>query len=330
MKYILSIITSLTFFLFGLSQHSYSWSEPGSIWTYEFSGQRIESGFSVPGSFKRTITKSGDSTNISADSNFYYHQFSFDHAPMQNGVTFLYSYSLQSNYEFAMYNNVIYFKQPEFTHDTIHLIPADDTLVNFNASIGDTWQFHDPFIDPLFIYDHFTSGITTVVDTGSRVINAEMLKWVYVNYTVTDENMNLTTITYGDTIFEKIGPKRNMIPSEYFYGFDTQSNGGSLLACYSDDNFAEYIAIENICDFYLGNGMIENDLVLFSPNPVLTTIKIHDLIDSKIFIYDMSGKLVLETQEHTSEIYLGALNAGIYLFKTINNGQPVSSLIVKN
>ncbi len=292
MKFLFLIITFL-FIKNIYSQNNYIWSEQGAKWTYLTQGQKTVTLGTSPSYLKRIVAKSASATNVSSNGQFYYDSYSFSHSPMENGATFLPSYDLLDDYEFAFYDDVIYFKQLEFSKDSINWIPADDTIVNFNASIGDTWEFHDPFTDPYYVYSNYSSGLTTVVGTGSKMINGDNLKWVLVEYAVTDENLTIISNSYSDTIFEKIGPKRNMIPSEYFYGFDSNFDGGSWLACYSDDSFLEHTIIQNVCDFYLNTSeLYELDYTIF-PNPCQNEFTIEFDGDNFHFeIFNMSGQKV--------------------------------------
>jgi hypothetical protein len=336
MKFLFLIITFL-FIKNIYSQNNYTWSEQGAIWTYLTEGQKTVTLGTSPSYLKRIVTKSVNATNISSNGQFYYDSYSFSHSPMENGATFLPSYDLLDDYEFAFYDDVIYFKQPEFSKDSINWIPADDTIVNFNASIGDTWEFHDPFADPYFVYQNHTSGISTVLDTGSRIINGETLKWILVEYSKTDENLTIISNSYSDTIFEKMGPKRNMIPSEYFYGFDSNFDGGSWLACYSDDSFLEHTIIQNVCDYFLNVDELSPVSFKIYPNPTTGTTAF-TLFNSNQFsngqeevyevhIADLQGKLIktfpLNNLSAYSEFFTE--DQGVYLIHLLKNGERIET-----
>jgi len=72
--------------------------------------------------------------------------------------------------------------------------------------------------------------------------------------------------------------------------------------------------------------------ISFSPNPTNNYLLINGLKEnSKIFIYDVFGKLVIEEKNTIGKIDIQNLKSGIYILKVINNNEKLNSFrFIKN
>jgi len=334
MKTIFFLLLVLPSFIF--SQNNYDWDMVNSIWTYRSVGTQAVNGVYSGCDFKRIVEKSEDSVMMDASASFYYNSFYATQFSLCNNST---AYAIIEDFEFLLgfHNDVLYLKQDIFSTDTLNWIPADDTIVDFNASIGDVWSFHDFFNENLSgmeIYTDYKSGVTTVLDTGSRIINGHNLKWVNVSYSVTDRYNNIINVAYYDTIFERMGPLRNLIPSEYFYNYDSNLDGGTEFACYKDDNFIEYVLDYNVCIAALD--IVENseeEFVVF-PNPsngIITINGVNYTSKNKkvqLIITDIQGKEILNKQtsyNNLNDLQINLINKGMYYVLLLENGTLINS-----
>ncbi|MFT7156902.1 MAG: hypothetical protein ACI8Q1_001917 [Parvicella sp.] len=317
------------------AQNTYDWSMSNSKWSYQVEGQIAGGGLYWSSPMKREVTFDQILTITGLNGAFNYDKYNFFQFSIDPAGTNC--CPMPSEVYLKLYNDVLYYQVPYAVNNTMGYL-EDDTIVNFNAEIGDKWSFHDPFlIDPVigdtyYPYDNQTAGITSVLDTGSRVISGESLKWIYVEYQVSDANGVDDGLNYTDTIFERIGPKRNLIPSEYFYGMDSPQQGGAHFACYSDDNFAEYVENANICYAYVGMTELQaNYSFEISPNPSSGLISIQfdefEMGDLTVLIKDVNGREVDRTLVQSSYLsyQFGNIQEGIYFVHILSDGVRLGS-----
>lgn len=163
------------------------------------------------------------------------------------------------------------------------------TLYNFNATVGEHWP-----MAPLPEFGGCTvNSQLKVLATGTKVINAQTLKYLVLDFC----NPDLTSQGFQDTIIEKIG-----FTGSYMLPFDMctmafDGNEGGPFRCYSDDNFSTYKPFyANDCEFLVGlneNQMLE--LAIY-PNPSAGKFTIEASLDEgqSIELYNLNGQQVFK------------------------------------
>lgn len=202
------------------------------------------------------------------------------------------------------------------------------TLYNFNAVVGEHWP-----MAPMPEFGGCTENSQLkVLATGTKVINAQTLKYLVVDFC----NPDLTSQGFQDTIIEKIG-----FTGSYMLPFDMctmafDGNEGGPFRCYSDNNFATYKPFyANECDYLVGleeNQIIE--LAIF-PNPSSGKFTIEAPLQAgqSIELYNLNGQQVFKQVilnsgvNKTLEINL---TPGMYLLKLMSQegAQLASSRLV--
>ena len=202
------------------------------------------------------------------------------------------------------------------------------TLYNFNAVVGEHWP-----MAPMPEFGGCTENSQLkVLATGTKVINAQTLKYLVVDFC----NPDLTSQGFQDTIIEKIG-----FTGSYMLPFDMctmafDGNEGGPFRCYSDNNFATYKPFyDNECDYLVGveeNQIIE--LAIF-PNPSSGNFTIEAPLQAgqSIELYNLNGQQVFKQVilnsgvNQTLEINL---TPGMYLLKLMSQegAQLASSRMV--
>jgi outer membrane protein assembly factor BamB len=190
------------------------------------------------------------------------------------------------------------------------------TLYNFNAAVGEHWP-----MAPLPEFGGCTvNSQLKVLATGTKVINAQTLKYLVVDFC----NPDLTSQGFQDTIIEKIG-----FTGSYMLPFDMctmafDGNEGGPFRCYSDDNFSTYKPFyANDCEFLVGldeNQMIE--LAIY-PNPSAGKFTIEaPLVSGQVIaLYNLNGQQVFKEDilnsvlNQTLEINLAP---GMYVLKLMS------------
>ncbi|HZG01323.1 MAG TPA: T9SS type A sorting domain-containing protein [Chitinophagales bacterium] len=182
-----------------------------------------------------------------------------------------------------------------------------DTMVNFNAIPGDSWNI------PVMVND----VKATVLNTGHRTVNGFLLKWLTLAYT------NAVGIT--DTVYERIGFAGDMYP---FWMQGLIMDGDYYTFCnYSDNSFADYRQPDSICKFIVTT-VFQNDpsqpLRVF-PNPFTDIVRIDGTITNEPFgvkIFTSKGELIFEATNANPEVPLHSIAAGLY-FLIVKSGQDI-------
>jgi hypothetical protein len=198
------------------------------------------------------------------------------------------------------------------------------TLYNFNAVVGEHWP-----MAPMPEFGGCTvNSQLKVMATGTKVINAQTLKYLVVDFC----NPDLTSQGFQDTIIEKIG-----FTSSYMLPFDIctmafDGNEGGPFRCYSDDNFSTYKPFfANDCEFLVG--LEENQMheLAIYPNPSSGEFTIEAPLEAGqvIELYDLNGQKVY-TQKVTNSEFSQTLeidlSTGMYLLKLMSQeGKKLSS-----
>jgi len=206
-------------------------------------------------------------------------------------------------------------------NDVVYVLEQNQwkTLYNFNATVGEHWP-----MAPMPEFGGCTvNSQLKVLATGTKVINAQTLKYLVVDFC----NPDLTSQGFQDTIIEKIG-----FTSSYLLPFDMctmafDGNEGGPFRCYSDDNFSTYKPFyANDCEFLVGleesalassiviapnpsNGLFE----LQSAKPEPLRVEIYNTLGQHLGSYlnsDTSPGLLLDLSSQTSGIYFAHVMQG--------------------
>ena len=233
-----------------------------------------------------------------------------------------------------------------YTYESNHVIflhngNAFDTVVNFNASIGDKWLRPGRSV---------ASGCNsrrafTVTDTGHVAVNGFNLKKVVTTYTSSytvgsdtytvnreDRFVERAMINAGGMfldLFPLYCEQDNIIPEAYFIKFK----------CYEDNTFPLYNADNSTaCESITGIGSITGNLtgVALYPNPATDQLII-DKINNHTYkarLTDLLGNTVLESTIETqgkTQLDISSLNTGIYILQLFEKGLLAGSeKIIKN
>jgi hypothetical protein len=220
-----------------------------------------------------------------------------------------------------------------------------DTLVNFNAAIGNKWRSNTL----LGICNG--RGTIEVTDTGRVQINNLSLKKIVARYSKTFmiDNTTTYTMTMVDTIIERIGSRVNFIFPMYCLN-DLYTNQTDIpyvyngeFKCYQDNNFNLYKkAGVTSCEYDVSVGELSRNLlpVKIYPNPASGNLTLESDALSDKGSYNIQVLNVLGQQVSNEEIKISNrqlkidiehLNSGIYYLQLRDkNRLLVSEKIVKN
>ena len=210
-----------------------------------------------------------------------------------------------------------------------------DTIVNFNAAIGNQW-----LRNRLGGSGCNQRNLVTVIDTNRITINNVSLKRIITTYTNSVQGFNGTyTVSITDEIIERIMTTNKYIFPVYcemdnttdFYQYDGE------LICYEDRSFPQYRRNGfNSCDYPTTLPELKGDgNIHVFPNPAFNTVQIETPVRGtyKMELSDATGKIVrtavLDGNKHLVE--LGDLKNGIYMLKISDpNGPHIIKKIVKD
>jgi hypothetical protein len=186
------------------------------------------------------------------------------------------------------------------------------TLYNFNAVVGEHWP-----MAPMPEFGGCTANSQLkVLTTGTKVINAQTLKYLVVDFC----NPDLTSQGFQDTIIEKIG-----FTGSYMLPFDMctmafDGNEGGPFRCYSDDNFSTYKPFyANDCEILVG--VDENTFmrsVQIWPNPSSGQLYIEsELPLENIQLTDAIGRTIqsFDLQAGVNQMRFSSLHPGTYFIR---------------
>jgi hypothetical protein len=188
---------------------------------------------------------------------------------------------------------------------------AFDTLVDFNANIGQTW------LKPRWLYSNcLNRPVVKVTDTGHVVINGFNLRKIKTIDSVIVLNFDSTLLTVPEitTFVERIlFPDEwndGLIPNNCDFNFDTHG-WSNFLRCYQDNVFPLYqvnmfgLGVGN-CDSQTGLESIKSnslDVVLY-PNPNDGNFQIRLPLGAGIDILDALGQIVYFQKNVQDEVFV--------------------------
>lgn len=296
---------------FGLQYKGQVWCQPGAEWHY-----RISPNFFLPyqdGHLKLTFTNTVIINSIICDNikGVYKGIFGMPSSP-----------TITTNYvslNIHKINNTVRFYNQDSN--------AFDTIVDFNAAIGDKWLLiRLTNTSPC----SFNRPTVTVVDTGHVTINSIWLKKIVINYNF-PSNPVVT-----DTIIEKMLDVNSFLFPSYQCVSDGTNYG--KFRCYSDSNFPLYNPTADICDYVptgvgINENSFSNSIFKLYPNPTngIFNIELTEPINLKI--YSSAGTLVFErTFDETGNFQLDIshLSNGIYNLRTESGKGASNAKLIKN
>lgn len=211
-------------------------------------------------------------------------------------------------------------------------LSAFDTLYNFNAGIGDTWEIAVPL-------GAENNPIVSVVvlDTGIEEINNLKLRKLEVEYSCKDGDIGGEPHT--TTICERVGDLKYHLYFAYGFcsGYADVDYDNSALRCYQDDAFPLYeTGLAPYCDYQLVVSVEDNEkpeVFTVKPNPATDYVDIESessLVE--VIIYDISGRKVLSQQMNVfgARIDLSHLSGGTYfvLSRNVTGATEVKKIVV--
>lgn len=299
----------LIFFVFiSKLNQAQNWCAPGAEWHYRINNTM----FPYMPSYADGYLKVNLSSTSTVGGNVYFQLTGTYYGQINTAYSPTTTLSSYFQATLTVQNQVVYITFPGYA--------VYDTLVNFNAGIGDKWlkSRGDHNIGSCFL--NVPRPSVTVADTGHVLINGNSLKYI--------------DLTDGERIIDKIGGIHGFMHPYYYCNVDQRGYGAFV--CYSDNNFPLYQnpGYNLPCDFttvgkeeFTLKGL---DLNVY-PNPASDNIKI-DLSGEnapeqfQVQVYDMLGKQLLSgTYSSGSSLYLGYIKEGLYTLQLVSEGNILSS-----
>lgn len=165
---------------------------------------------------------------------------------------------------------------------------AFDTLYDFNALPGDSWQ--------LIHLPEYSAGsdFLTVLDTGHTSIDGQALRWLSVEYHFQGATGN--NPPYLDTLMERVGSTTfYMLPYDFPNGF-VDGNEGGFFRCYSDKEISYQSPTVQTCDLPLEvTAHAARPKILMYPNPGTDRLIIRISVGEKlqgVLVRDALGRII--------------------------------------
>jgi hypothetical protein len=299
---------------------SQSWCPPGAVWNYYVNG--IIAGIDGIMEFKYTgnTTINGISCKT-IEGTFRGWKFGLSYLGNNTIVPNLRAYYTYEN------NKVVY----------LHNGVGFDTVVNFNASIGDRWL---ELLHPSFVICDNSRTFYQVTDTGHVWLNNQYLKKITVSYNLLDKNGIAFYPVAGSNIFiEKVMFQGSSSHDNYIdlfnyicYEKDMIRESPSLfLICYKDDNFPLFQQGNRECNDLTGiqSRGIQNSTTQIYPNPTNNFLNVNfqnisSIDDYEIKLSDFLGRAstpLSATTKTGKEIDLSTFPKGIYFLQIWDKGK---------
>ncbi len=202
-------------------------------------------------------------------------------------------------------------------------------LYDFNANVGDSWEFIVDGFDPATDQD---TNVIVVDSTDTVVINGQSLKRLYVTYQFTSDDLGY--YEYPSTIIERLGDTKYMFNYYTDILMVCDANWSSGLRCYEDTIIGLYeTGIADSCEYFeLYNSIPENESSSFTiaPNPArdIMQITMNQGVPDVIQIRDSHGRLLLESKD--ALINVSDFSEGIYFIQIHSNGKWSRNKFIKN
>lgn len=189
-------------------------------------------------------------------------------------------------------------------------VPGFDTLAWFGAQPGASWTLH---------YPNNQNKLITVEDTGARVVNGLLLRYLVIS----SQPPAYSFVT--DTIFERIGARalHNFSPILGSYFMESSKLAG--LGCYHDNEF-NFSPFGMLCDSPVPVAESQAQTKAFTvwPNPGTDLLHIEPGVNGKaeVRLLDTMGRTMLTATSTTGPLKLSSsgLAPGIYLVEVGTTG----------
>lgn len=263
--------------LLSIGAYAQSWFPTAAEWYYRF----IPSGTNAVGHVRILCNRDTTVDGTSARVLEVYQTLGVSEPP------YAYSTTRKEDRVVTEQNGIVYLYNTEDE--------AFDTLYHMAAAPGESWHF--PRLSPAWL-DCDTTGLYTVQDTGTRIIDGVALRWLAVDLRF---HVGFGPTGYyhvPDTIVERLGAL-----GSYFYPQDHCAsmmdwNTGGPLTCYFDTEISHGpgAPADPACA-YLPNGMEElrTASIQVFPNPTTDRIGIAWATGNAPFaaeLIDMAGRVV--------------------------------------
>ncbi len=250
--------------------HAQQWCPPGAEWRYDGDVCPLE----CPGYIR--MQNAGDTTingePCSRIERIRFYQV-MDSPVYTDSLTDLYTYSD---------SGIAWMFDPQLN--------AFDTLYDFNASPGDSWQLiHLP--EPALSDPPFS---LTVLDTGHTIMGGNSFRWLSVQYDFGDL---WSDQIFLDTLIERIGSiDWYMLPYSLPNGATDAGEGGPL-RCYNDNEISYQSPTVQTCDIPLEvTAHVARPKILMYPNPGTDRLTIRMSVGEKlqgVLVHDAFGRIFL-------------------------------------
>ncbi len=182
-------------------------------------------------------------------------------------------------------------------------VPGSDTLAWFGAQPGASWTLH---------YPNNQNKLITVINTGARVVNGLLLRYLVIG----SQPPAYSFVT--DTIFERIGARALHNLSPFLGSYFMESSTPAGLGCYHDNEF-NFSPFGMLCDSPVPVAESQAQTKAFTvwPNPGNDRIRLASTLDQpplQAMIFNMQGILVLAGQmDPASGMDVNKLAPGTYV-----------------
>ena len=183
-----------------------------------------------------------------------------------------------------------------------------DTLINYNAAIGEGWSY---------VYRERDTFELIVIDTFTTELNSSSIYGMFCEFVNKQNNRSIL-----DTIYETIGSINNFIIPYYGWG-DIGGFTGGHLRCYENADFGSIDFGQDDSDFiiecgettsysYRPSSTALDDLDVW-PNPFQSEIFIDTELKEQLLLYNIYGKLLFRGEFSSGiPIDLSHLDIGVY------------------
>ena len=296
--------------LFTTNLSAQNWCPPGALWKHSMHGFQC-SGYSELIYVGDTLIQSKTCKKIN-------HRF-LGYNPMF-APTGTVNVSIANHFTYEN-NKVVYY---------YNINSQFDTLFNFNANIGDVWL---RVVSPHGgVCNVLPRKSVEVLDTGTVMLNSVQLKKLVLKYT--NVYMSTFTTTIIDTVYEKIGSKKNFLFPFVCEGalVDPDILAGGAFRCYFDNSFGNYNVTTN-CNYI--NNVEQNDIsaqetavlfpnptndyLMFSSNQEIVSVRVMDVLGKEYSFLLLDGRLDVSK-----------LSSGVYFLHATNqSGRSINGKFIK-
>ncbi|QTY26333.1 T9SS type A sorting domain-containing protein [Flavobacterium sp. CS20] len=185
------------------------------------------------------------------------------------------------------------------------IVTADSTLV-----VPSSVFFSGLFFDTFYILGNCSDiGAETIYDDSNMSFNAVFPQ---LNFQTCPDQQELMDIEeFFQNVFFFIDTNQMTTHEPFTYAFTTTTNKIYLDITNNEGSVATFYD-----DFLSSEQFLEDNISIY-PNPVSDVLNIdyHGLEVEKVLVFDINGKIVYQNKDFLNQIYLGQLNAGVYIIQ---------------